>query len=166
MRLALAAVTAVVAALLQASVVPYLRLAGATPDLALVVVLLWGSFGLFDATMVAAFIGGIVIDALLLRPLGSTSFVLLLAAAAVTFVSRTGARTRIPLLVVSAFVLAVATALLWNVVYGALAGPVPAPVPFGPVIPDAIFTTAIYVVTLPIAILLRRRFGEQERAAW
>jgi rod shape-determining protein MreD len=166
MRLALAAVTAVVAALLQASVVPYLRLGGATPDLVLVVVLLWGSFGVFDAAMLAAFIGGIVIDALMLRPLGSTSFVLLLAAAAVTLVSRTGARTRLPLLVLSAFVLAVATALLWNVVYGALAGPVPAPDPLGPVITDAIFTTAIYVVILPIAILLRRRFGEQERVAW
>jgi rod shape-determining protein MreD len=166
MRLALAAVTAVVAALLQASVVPYLRVAGATPDLVLVAVLLWGSFGLFDCAMLAAFIGGIVIDALLLRPLGSTSFVLLLAAAAVTFVARTGARTRLPLLILASFVLAVATALLWNVVYGALAGPVPAPDPFGPVIPDAIFTTAIYVVILPIAILLRRRFGEQERVAW
>ena len=166
MRLALAAVTAVAAALLQASVVPYLRFADATPDLVLVVVLLWGSFGLFDGAMVAAFIGGIVLDALVLRPLGSTTFVLLLAAAVVTSVSRTGARTRLPLLVLSAFVLAVATALLWNVVYGALAGPVPAPDPFGPVIPDAIYTTAIYVVILPIAILLRRRFGEQERVAW
>jgi rod shape-determining protein MreD len=166
MRLALAAVTAVVAALLQASVVPYLRLAGATPDLVLVVVLLWGSFGVFDGAMAAAFIGGIVLDALLLRPLGSTSFVLLLAAAVIATVSRTGARTRLPLLVVTSFVLAVATALLWNVVYGALAGPVPAPDPFGPVIPDAIYTTAIYVVILPIAILLRRRFGEQERVAW
>lgn len=166
MRLALAAVTAVVAALLQASIVPYLRVAGATPDLVLVVVLLWGSFGVFDCAMTAAFIGGIVIDALLLRPLGSTSFVLLLAAAVVTSVSHTGARTRLPLLVITAVVLAVATALLWNVVYGALAGPVPAPDPFGPAIPDAIYTTAIYVVILPIAILLRRRFGEQERVAW
>ena len=166
MRLALAAVTAVVAALLQASVVPYLRFAGATPELPLVVVLLWGSFGAFDGAMAAAFIGGIVLDALLLRPLGSTSFVLLLAAAVIATVSRTGARTRLPLLVITSFVLGVATALLWNVVYGALAGPVPAPDPFGPVIPDAIYTTAIYVVILPIAILLRRRFGEQERVAW
>jgi rod shape-determining protein MreD len=166
MRLALAAVTAVAAALFQASVVPYLRFAGATPDLVLVVVLLWGSFGFFEGAMVAAFIGGIALDALLLRPLGSTSFVLLLAAAAVTFASRTGARTRLPLLVLTAFALAVATALLWNVVYGALAGPVPASDPFGPAIPDAIYTTAIYVVILPIAILLRRRFGEQERVAW
>lgn len=166
MRLALAAVTAVAAALLQSSVVPYVRFAGATPDLVLVVVLVWGSFGLFDGAMVAAFVGGIVIDALMLRPLGSTPFVLLLAAAAISFVSRTGARTRLPLLVLASFALAVATALLWNVVYGALAGPVPAPDPFGPVILDAIYTTAIYVVILPIAILLRRRFGEQERVAW
>ena len=166
MRLALAAVTAVVAALLQASIVPYVRIGGATPDLALVVVLLWGSFGLFDAAMVAAFIGGIVLDALMLRPLGSTPFVLLLAAAVVAGAARTGARARLPVLVLTAFMLAVASALLWNLVYGALAGPVPAPDPLGPVIPDAIYTTAIYVVILPIAILLRRRFGEQERAAW
>jgi rod shape-determining protein MreD len=166
MRLALAAVAAVAAALLQASVVPYLRIGGATPDLVLVVVLLWGSFALFDGAMVAAFVGGIVLDALMLRPLGSTPFVLLLAAAVVATAARTGARARIPVLVLTAFALAVATAFLWNLVYGALAGPVPAPDPFGPVIPDAIYTTAVYVALLPIAILLRRRFGEQERVAW
>ena len=166
MRLALAAVTALAAALLQASIVPFARIGGATPDLPLVVVLLWASFGLFDAAMVAAFVGGIVLDALVLRPLGSTSFVLLLAAAVHATAARTGARARVPILVVTAFVLSVVTALLWNLVYGALAGPVPAPDRFGPVIPDAIYTTAIYVVILPIAILLRRRFGEQERVAW
>jgi rod shape-determining protein MreD len=166
MRLALAAVTAVAAALLQASVVPYARIGGAAPDLALVVVLVWASFGLFDAAMLAAFVGGIVLDALLLRPLGSTSFVLLLAAAVAAAAARTGTRARVPILVLTAFALSVATALLWNVVYGALAGPVPAPDLFGSVIPDAVYTTVIYIVILPIAILLRRRFGEQERVAW
>jgi hypothetical protein len=60
----------------------------------------------------------------------------------------------------------VLTALLWFVVYGALAGPVPAADPMGSAIPDAIYTTVVYVAALPIVILLRRRFGEQERVAW
>lgn len=166
MRLALAAVAAVVAALLQASLTPYISIGNAAPDLILVVVLLWVSFGGLDGAMVAAFVGGITVDALMARPLGSTSFVLLLATGAATLISRTGARSRIPLLIVAAFVLSVATALLWLVVYGALAGPVPAPDPMGSAIPDAIYTTAVFVAALPIVILLRRRFGEQERVAW
>jgi rod shape-determining protein MreD len=166
MSLALAAVAAVAAALLQASVAPYITIGDATPDFVLVVVLLWASFGALDGAMVAAFVGGIAVDALMLRPLGSSSFVLLLAAGATALVARTGARSRIPLLVVAAFALAVVTALLWFVVYGALVGPVPAPDPLGSVIPDAIYTTVVYVAALPIVILLRRRFGEQERVAW
>ena len=166
MRLALAAVAAVVAALLQASLTPYISIGDAAPDLALVVVLLWVSFGSLDGAMVAAFVGGITVDALMARPLGSTSFVLLLATGAATLISRTGARSRIPLLILAAFVLSVATALLWLVVYGALAGPVPASDPMGSAIPDAIYTTAVFVAALPIVILLRRRFGEQERVAW
>jgi rod shape-determining protein MreD len=166
MSLALAALAAVAAALLQASVAPYVTIGDATPDFVLVVVLLWASFGALDGAMVAAFIGGIAVDALLARPMGSSSFVLLLAAGATALLARTGARSRIPLLILAAFVLSAATALLWFVVYGALAGPVPAPDPVGSVIPDAIYTTVVYVAALPIAILLRRRFGEQERVAW
>jgi rod shape-determining protein MreD len=166
MSLALAAVAAVAAALLQSSVVPHIALGAAMPDLPLVVVLLWATFGGLDGAMVAAFVGGIVVDALMARPLGSTSFVLLLAAGAASVVARTGARGRIPLLIIAAFVLSALTALLWIVVYGALAGPVPAPDPVGSVIPDAIYTTVVYVAALPIVILLRRRFGEQERVAW
>jgi rod shape-determining protein MreD len=166
MSLALAAVVAVAAALLQASVVPHIAIGHAVPDLPLVVVLLWASFGSLEGAMVAAFLGGIVVDALLARPLGSTSFVLLIAAGAATAVSRTGARGRVPLLIVAAFGLSVLTALLWFVVYGALAGPVPAADPMGSAIPDAIYTTVVFVAALPIVILLRRRFGEQERVAW
>ena len=166
MRLALAAAFAVAAALLQASVVPHIEIGQAVPDLPLVVVLLWASFGGLEGAMVAAFVGGIVVDALLARPLGSTAFVLLAAAGAASVVARAGARARIPLLVVAAFVLSVLTALLWFVVYGALAGPVPAADPMGSAIPDAIYTTVVYVAALPIVILLRRRFGEQERVAW
>jgi rod shape-determining protein MreD len=166
MSLALAAVVAVAAALLQSSVVPHIAIGQAEPDLPLVAVLLWASFGGLEGAMVAAFVGGIVVDALLARPLGSTSFVLLIAAGAASAVSRTGARGRIPLLILAAFALSVLTALLWFVVYGALAGPVPAADPMGSAIPDAIYTTVVYVAALPIVILLRRRFGEQERVAW
>jgi rod shape-determining protein MreD len=166
MSLALAAVAAVVAALLQTSVVPFFEIGGASPDLVLVVVLLWAAFGGLDGAMLAAFVGGIVVDALMLRPLGSTSFALLVAAGAMSLVGRLGTRARLPLVVVAAFGLAVSTALLEFLVYGALAGPIPAPDPIGSVLPDAIYTTVIFLAALPIVVALHRRFGEQERVAW
>jgi rod shape-determining protein MreD len=166
MGLALAAVAAIAAALLQTSVVPFLGIAGATPDLVLVVVLLWAAFGGLDGAMLAAFLGGIVVDALMLRPLGSTSFPLLLAAGGMSLVGRVGTRARLPLLVAAAFGLSLATALIGLLVYGALAGPIPAPDPIGSVLPDAIYTTVVFIAALPIAVALHRRFGEQERIAW
>ena len=51
MSLALAAVAAVAAALLQSSVAPHIALGGAMPDLPLVVVLLWASFGGLEAAL-------------------------------------------------------------------------------------------------------------------
>ncbi len=166
MSLALAAVAAVAAALLQSSVVPFLEIGGASPDLVLIVVLLWAAFGGLDGAMLAAFLGGIVVDALMLRPLGSTSFALLIAAGAMSPVGRLGTRARLPIVVAAAFGLAFLTALLEFLVYGALAGPIPAPDPIGSVLPDAIYTTALFIVALPIVVALHRRFGEQERVAW
>ena len=66
----------------------------------------------------------------------------------------------------AAFVLALGTALIGLLVYGALAGPIPAPDPLGSVLPDAIYTTVVCIAVLPIAVALHRRFGEQERIAW
>ena len=78
MTLLLAAVGATVTALLELTVGPYLRIGTAEPHLVLVLgIVVTVPIGL-EAGLVWAFVGGLVLDVLAQRPLGSTSFALLL----------------------------------------------------------------------------------------
>ena len=78
MTLLLAAVGATVMALLELTVGPYLRFGTAQPHLVLVIgIVVTVGIGL-EAGLVWAFLGGLVVDVLAQRPLGSTAFTLLL----------------------------------------------------------------------------------------
>ena len=77
MSLTLAAVGAVVAAVLQLTIVPYLGIAGAYPDLLLVVAVIATFAWSTEAGMTLAFVGGLMIDLLAPRPIGLTAFTLL-----------------------------------------------------------------------------------------
>ena len=78
MTLLLAAVGATVMALLELTVGPYLRVGTSQPHLVLVLgVIVTVAIGL-EAGLAWAFVGGLVLDVLAQRPLGSTAFALLL----------------------------------------------------------------------------------------
>ena len=78
MTLLLAAVGATVAALFELTVTTYLRVGGVQPHLVLVLaVIVTIAVGL-EAGLVWAFVGGLALDVLAQRPLGSTAFALLL----------------------------------------------------------------------------------------
>ena len=82
MTLLLAAVGATVTALLELTVGPYLRFGTAQPHLVLVFgIVVTVAIGL-EAGLVWAFVGGLVLDVLAQRPLGSTAFALLLCVGA------------------------------------------------------------------------------------
>jgi rod shape-determining protein MreD len=82
MTLLLAAVGATVTALLELTVGPYLRIGTAEPHLVLVLgIVVTVAIGL-EAGLVWAFVGGLVLDVIAQRPLGSSSFALLLCVAA------------------------------------------------------------------------------------
>ena len=82
MTLLLAAVGATVTALLELTVGPYLKVGTAEPHLVLVLgIIVTVAIGL-EAGLVWAFVGGLVIDVLAQRPLGSTSFALLICVGA------------------------------------------------------------------------------------
>ena len=78
MTLLLAAVGATMTALVELTVGPYLRFGTAQPHLVLVLgIVVTVAIGL-EAGLVWAFVGGLVLDVLAQRPLGSTAFALLL----------------------------------------------------------------------------------------
>src|SRR6476619_6336088 len=94
MTLLLAAVGATVTALLELTVGPYLKVGIVEPHLVLVLgIIVTVAVGL-EAGLVWAFVGGLVLDVIAQRPLGSRSFALLLCVAATSVLASLLVRIR------------------------------------------------------------------------
>jgi rod shape-determining protein MreD len=166
MRLTLAAVGAVVAALLQLTIVPYLRIGGAQPDLVLVFAVIATTAGTVEAGLISAFIGGLVIDLLAPRPIGMTAFILVVSVGIAALLGRALDRVRFVVPVVAVFLTSLLSSGLFLLLYGALREPIPVADPIRAMLPDAIYSTAVAAVLGPIAVAIRQRAAERERVAW
>lgn len=166
MILLLAAVGATVAALLESTVVPYLRIGESQPHVVFVLAVIVTVVGGIDRGLVWAFVGGLVLDALTQRPMGSTAFALLLCVGGVAVIGRTLNRFR-------PFVPIVATALLSLVytmsiflTFSALRGPVPTEDPVGLLIPGVAYDVVLAALFGPLAVAVVDRRADSERADW
>jgi rod shape-determining protein MreD len=168
MSLVLAAVGAAVAALIQSSILPFTAAGGAGLDLVLVLAVVWTMTVGLDGGLVWAFLGGLIIDVLLMRPLGLTAFVLLLAVGAAWLVGRVSPRAFYPVVVATAAVTAGLASILTVVLFGVLRG-LPAGVePVSQAVPTALLAGLVAAVIAPIPVIIRRRrFGDEtERVDW
>jgi rod shape-determining protein MreD len=166
MRLTLAAVGAVVAALLQLTIVPYLRIGDAQPDLVLVVVVTATTAGTVEAGLISAFFGGLMIDLLAPRPLGMTAFTLLVSVGIAAVLARLLDRARYLVPSIAVFTASVVSSGLFLFLYGALREPIPVSDPIRAIVPDAIYTTALATIVGPLAVAIRQRAADRERVAW
>lgn len=166
MSLTLAAVGAVVAAVLQLTIVPYIGIAGAYPDLVLVVAVIATFTWNIEAGITLAFVGGLMIDLLAPRPVGLTAFTLLVSVGLAGLIGRLIPRGRIIVSLGAIFSLSFVTDLLFLALYSALRGTLDIADPGSLILPGAIYSTAIGVVLAPAAVALRNRFAERERVAW
>ncbi|MFZ5853168.1 MAG: rod shape-determining protein MreD [Chloroflexota bacterium] len=166
MSLTLAAVGAVAAALLQSTIVPYLDIGGARPDLVLIYAVIVTVVVGTDHGLAAALFGGIIIDALAPRPFGSTVFVLLVAIGGAAVIARLPARGRAFSTVLAVLLMSLLGPLVFSVVYGALRGPLAVANPLGSIVPDALYATAIAALAGPAAVHAHTRFFEKERIDW
>lgn len=161
-----AAVGAVLAALLELTAVPYLDVGGAHPHLVLVTtVVVAFAFGL-EGGIAVAVAGGLVLDILAPRPLGSSVFVLLVVAGLVSASSRALAAIRIvaPILLVGLSsplfslglmaVLSIAEGRPW------------VDDPIGLVVPGAIYDAVLAGLIGPPCVALRSRALEADRFEW
>ena len=120
MTLLLAAVGATVTALLELTVGPYLRVGTAQPHLVLVLgIIVTVAIGL-EAGLVWAFVGGLVIDVLAQRPLGSTSFALLICVGATSVLAGILARFRLLVPIIATFLLSLVYSMIHFVALNAL----------------------------------------------
>ena len=72
------------AAILQATLIPQIRLLGGGPDLVYLIVLTWAINAKLESGVLWAFIGGIIVDLLSNTPTGTTTFGMLLTVFAIS----------------------------------------------------------------------------------
>jgi rod shape-determining protein MreD len=166
MTLLLAAVGAVVTALVELTVIPYLRIGSAQPHVVLVLAVIVAIAVGVEAGLVWAFVGGLALDVLAQRPLGSTAFALLLCAGAASVLARSLAHLRPIVPIVAVFLASVAYSMIVYAISGALGVPPATSDPLGPVFPSAVYDGVVGVVIGPLAVAVHDRRMEQERVDW
>ncbi len=167
MSLALAAVGAIVAALLETSVAPYLLIGGVKPDLVLTCATVFTVTVSADGGFVLAFVGGLMLDMLIApaHPVGSTIAPLLIAAGIAAAAARFLGRNQVVTAVVATFVLTFVYQVLFALLLRALIGGVP-PSGLSTLLPIAVENT---VLALPLAAIAHwswLRFGARDRIEW
>ncbi len=162
----IAAAFAVVAALAEFTVVPYLQIGDATLDAVLVIGVIWTIAGGLEVGLTFAFVGGIALDILGQRPLGSSAFALLVAVGIASLIG--GALTRIRIIApiaatavaspVYQLLLLFATTLLTTAPLSEAA--------LSTVLPSTVYDTIVAAILGPFVIAIVVRRHAQERMDW
>jgi rod shape-determining protein MreD len=166
MTLLLAAVGATVTALLELTIGPYLRVGNAEPHFVLVVGVIVTLALDIEAGLVWAFVGGLVLDVLAQRPLGSSAFALLVCVGAAATFGRIFVRLRQLVPVPAVLLLSVIYSMVLFVAFNALTGPIPVDDPVARVLPSAILDTVVATLIGPLAISIHDRRADVERVDW
>jgi rod shape-determining protein MreD len=162
---AFAAVGAGVAALLELTIASRYQIAGAQLQITLVfavaVTLVYG----FEEGMAWAFVGGLCLDLLAMRPLGSSIFVLLIVVALVTIAEPLLSRSRYPGCVIAVLVLTPIFLVITDVTAGLLRPPAPPLRPTDLII-AAMVNAVVAAIAAPLVIGVKRRAEQRQRVLW
>jgi rod shape-determining protein MreD len=162
MRLALAIVIPLAAALLQGTVAPLIAVGGARPSLPVLVAASWSVAAGAREGVWWAFVGGIASDLISGGPLGASALASLPPVAAVGL--REGGNRPTP--VIAGAILVGVAALVAGLIYlgvlAATAQPVPSlPLATGAAVASAVYTGLLALAIYPAARLLRRATEKQ-----
>ena len=166
MRLTVAAIGAIVSALLEVTILPELRIGGVQPDLVLIAAVVWTFVVGFEGALVWAFVGGLMLDVLTGRPLGSTAFVLLICVGAAAALARVLGPLRLAAPAVAMVPVAILYAALAVVASAALRGPVVLVDPIGAIAPRVLVDTILAGLAGGAALWSRARRPARERLDW
>ena len=166
MTLLLAAVGATVMAVVELTVGPYLQVGTTQPHLVLVVgIVVTVAVGL-EAGLAWAFVGGLVLDVLAQRPLGSTAFALLLCMGATAVLARFLVRIRLLVPIIATLALSLAYSLILFLAFNALSARIPVSDPVSVLLPSVIYDTVLAALIGPLAVSVHDRRTETERIDW
>lgn len=162
MRVVLAIVVPLAAALLQGSVVPFIAVAGARPNLVVLVASSWALAAGPREAIWWAFLGGLAADLLSGGPVGSLAVASLLPVAALG-ASQTAGRP--PSVVTGAILVGIASAVsgaLYAIVLALVGVQLPElPVLLGQTVAGAIYNAILAIATYPFLRMLRRSTEKQ-----
>jgi rod shape-determining protein MreD len=162
MQYTIAAALAVVAALVEFTVVPYIKVGNAVPHPILVFGVIWTIASGLEAGLVWAFVGGLTLDILTQRPLGSSSFALLIALGVASIVGSLFGRVRIAAPIVATAIASVIYTMLVLAAVSALSPATLSSASTDGVVGSMAYDTILAVVFGPLvlAVTLRRRDAE------
>ena len=165
MQFTIAAAVAVVAALFEFTVVPYLKIGDAVPHPVLVFGVIWAIAGGLEVGLVWAFVGGLALDILGQRPLGSSAFSLLVAIGVASLIGGFLGRVRIVAPVIATLIASLIYSMLLLITTTALTTAPLSETALAAVVPSAVYDVVLAAIfgPLAIAIVLRRR---EERVDW
>ena len=166
MQFVIAAAIAVVTALAEFTVVPYLKIGDALPHPVLVFGVICAIVGGIEVGLTWAFVGGLALDILGQRPLGSSAFALLVAIAIGSVSGGLLGRVRIVAPVFATAVASVVYSMLLLIATTALTTAPITDAALGAVIPSAVYDTVLAAVVGPLVIAVAARRRDADRVEW
>ncbi len=166
MHLTIAAAIAVVAALVEFTVVPYLKIGDAVPHPVLVFGVIWAIAGGLESGLAWAFVGGLALDILGQRPLGSSAFALLVAIGAASVIGGFFSRVRIAAPVIATAIASLIYSMLLLAATTALSSSQLSNAALGTIVPSAVYDTVLAALVGPLVIAIAMRRREAERVDW
>jgi rod shape-determining protein MreD len=161
------AVGAILAAILESSVLTHLAVGGITPDLVFAVGIAVAMVLGFDAGMTWAVAGGVMLDILMPeRVLGATALTLVLVIGLALLIARATWPPRLGIIAMSAIALSLVYQLLVLFVLGVTSGVSWAGISVADLVLTALLNIVIVVPAVLVVRALDLRFGEPERVAW
>lgn len=166
MNLLLAAIGATVIALVEATLAPYFKVGDAGPHPVLVGAVIWTIAAGIDRGITWAFVGGLVLDSLLGRALGTSAFALLLAVGVSALMAQPVPRLRLVLPVVAVPVISFGYSML-ILALGSATQPGPtAADPARLFLPGAIYDGLLGMFIGPLVVTIHDRRAVTERMDW
>jgi len=165
MTLLVAAIAATVTAIVESTITPYLRVGDAQPHLVFVLAIVWTVAVGLDSGLVWAFVGGLALDTLEQRPLGTTAFALLIAVALTAAIARPLHRIRPVVAILATALLSLLYSMTLIVLFSVLRPAAGLTDPLRLVAPGVVYDVILAAIVGPLAVSIHDRFAPDEERA-
>jgi rod shape-determining protein MreD len=162
----LAAIGATAAALIELSLVPYLRIGDVHPHPVLVFGVIWTIAFDIEAGLIWAVIGGILLDSLAARPLGVSAFALVISIGAAAAIARLFIRIRPLAPVIAVPIVSLVYSMVLFGLNAAINPPVVVGDPVAVFMPGAAYDAVLGLLFGPLILSIRDRYRVEERVDW